>query len=534
MSGNNKGSAKADSLTAEEEAEKERKLSKAVELDNYENFDVHTWSDYPEVNKAVDYLYEELNKLPEFSGNEKIGKKHVKVIVLSLYVIFLEDPQRWARYYRKESEYRAKTRYNKLHISKKTIRIVDALIDKGYVEQVKGHHGRESGHSSHMSRMRALPTLVDLLVNTYDVQPHMVELAPDTECLILREYDDKAAKQVDVSYEDTTDTTRMRREIIAYNNLLRRNSIDIITYPHSGVIVGKRKKGKHRKRIRLNRRQKFIRRVFNNGTFEDGGRFHGGWWQRIPKEWRTEIRINGLPTVELDYSGLHIILLYHMEKIDYWKEVGTDPYKLPGIEESERMRKLLKQVLLSAINAKDKETTEKGVRYAIFKDLEELGWAFEEDVDRGDLIDRFAVTHSRISKYLFSGHGIKLQNIDGGIAQQIIDHFTKKEIPILCIHDSFIIQANREAELMDVMFEAFERGVRKVRGVGEITASKMKLANNVRTQSEFAEKETIEDLRGKHRYRKQELEYGRRMKQHVERKIRIDWEDRYYREKKIS
>jgi hypothetical protein len=62
-----------------------------------------------------------------------------------------------------------------------------------------------------------------------------------------------------------------------------------------------------------------------------------------------------------------------MEKIDYWKEVGTDPYKLPGIEESERMRKLLKQVLLSAINAKDKETTEKGVRYAIFKDLEELG-----------------------------------------------------------------------------------------------------------------------------------------------------------------
>ena len=31
---------------------------------------------------------------------------------------------------------------------------------------------------------------------------------------------------------------------------------------------------------------KFVRRIFNNGTFEEGGRFYGGWWQRI--RWKLE------------------------------------------------------------------------------------------------------------------------------------------------------------------------------------------------------------------------------------------------------
>ncbi len=67
MANSSKRFAKATPLTAEEEKEKARKLAKAVDLDNYENFDVHTWSDYPEVNGAVTYLYDELKKLPKFS-----------------------------------------------------------------------------------------------------------------------------------------------------------------------------------------------------------------------------------------------------------------------------------------------------------------------------------------------------------------------------------------------------------------------------------------------------------------------------------
>ncbi len=61
---------------------------------------------------------------------------------------------------------------------------------------------------------------------------------------------------------------------------------------------------------------KFVRRIFNNGTFDEGGRFYGGRLQRIDGSFRKDIQMNNLPTVEIDYSSLHVILAY--------TEVGID------------------------------------------------------------------------------------------------------------------------------------------------------------------------------------------------------------------
>ena len=36
----------------------------------------------------------------------------------------------------------------------------------------------------------------------------------------------------------------------------------------------------------------------------------------------------------------------------------------------------------------------------------------------------------------------------------VVDHFTNKEIPVLCIHDSFIIQYDKEPELRRILDQA--------------------------------------------------------------------------------
>ena len=54
-------------------------------------------------------------------------------------------------------------------------------------------------------------------------------------------------------------------------------------------------------------------------------------------------------------------------------------------------------------------------------------------------------------KYFFSGLGIKLQNFDAMMAEAVINHFTSLGIPILCIHDSFVIAADKTKELDKVM-----------------------------------------------------------------------------------
>ena len=45
-------------------------------------------------------------------------------------------------------------------------------------------------------------------------------------------------------------------------------------------------------------------------------------------------------------------------------------------------------------------------------------------------------------------------SIDNQIANLVIDHFTQNDIPVLCIHDSFIIQYDKEPELRHVLDQA--------------------------------------------------------------------------------
>ena len=437
-----------------EQLTEDEKIRKADELNNYESFDVHVWSEYPEVNKAVDVLYGELKKLPEFAGNERLRKKHVKVVILDLYVKWLADPTRYSSYYRRKNAYsEVDARYNKLHISRLTVPVVDALQVSGYLEHHTGYQSITG--KSYMSRMRATKKLIDLIVRKHKITPTMVEKAPNTECIILRDYDPEKDKQVDIPYQDTNEIIRMRKQLRAYNNLLRSALIDIRHFPKEGVLSRSKMKT-----IRIdfeNQSRKFVRRIFNNASWDDGGRFYGGWWQRLPKEWRNRITIFGLPTHETDYSGLHIVIMYAMEGIDYWKEINKDPYQIEGYEISERMRLLLKQVLLTAINAKDRTAAVKAVNWEVNKDKEEFWWVKAEELDIGDLIDSFAQTHSPIGHHFFSNFGVKLQKIDSTMAEHVINEMTQRKIPVLWIHDSFIAMAALERDLNVSMQEAFRK-----------------------------------------------------------------------------
>ena len=56
--------------------------------------------------------------------------------------------------------------------------------------------------------------------------------------------------------------------------------------------------------------QRFLHRVFNDPDLQTGGRFYGGWWQNIPREYRQHLAVNGKRMVELDYSNQHPSILY--------------------------------------------------------------------------------------------------------------------------------------------------------------------------------------------------------------------------------
>jgi len=74
-----------------------------------------------------------------------------------------------------------------------------------------------------------------------------------------------------------------------------------------------------------------------------------------------------------------------------------------------------------------------------------------EELER--LLDAFRSKHPHIKDYLCSDQGVSLMKIDAEIAAKVVNHFTDKEEPILCIHDSFICREQFKEELVQVMNE---------------------------------------------------------------------------------
>ena len=463
------------------------KQKRAKLFDNFSHFDVHRWSSYPEVKTATDQLYVHLKTDNKFKGNTKIQKKHLRVLLLDLFANWLTDSKKYIAIYRGNDFYEQGI-YNALHISRQTIPLMDILLKEGYIQMYKGYFKPEDENSSKKTSIKVTRKLVNFLIKTHQLSQHMIERAPNEECIILRGIKErkintktgkprktKTSEQIDYTKDKKYDNyipliNKMRKNVYAYNNLLRRTFIDIPHIPKKGIPTRSKKR-----KIRIDLTQKFVARIFNNDSFQEGGRYWGGWWQRLSSKWRKRIRINDRKVVEIDYSGIHIVMLYALKGIDYWSKINIDPYNIKGLEQSERMRDLLKVVLLSSINAENRTKTKQAIQFEINMDKDLYQWSLSKKLDLNDILDKFVSTHAPIKEYFFSGKGIELQNADSRIAEMVVNHCTRHHIPVLCIHDSFVIEQRHKQLLQDIMNKSFEVVLKEFLTTGSIATSKLKI-----------------------------------------------------------
>ena len=201
-------------------------------------------------------------------------------------------------------------------------------------------------------------------------------------------------------------------------------------------LVEHRKKDRPRF-IRYNERQLY--RVFHDTDFTAGGRYYGGWWQTIPRDYRKHVVINGKATIEIDYSGLHPAILYAKEGL----VLPDDPYtSLLG----EKYRHLAKKLFNALINAKkDPKAPPRGVRIK-FPD-QQLSWE--------QIKERIYDVHAPIRHHFCTGAGLWLMHEDSVLATGVLHHFAEMGVPCLPVHDSFLIHHGYEEELRSKMRELF-------------------------------------------------------------------------------
>jgi len=187
---------------------------------------------------------------------------------------------------------------------------------------------------------------------------------------------------------------------------------------------------------------KHLHRVFTD-NLKLGGRYYGPIWQMLSEELRKYLLIDRDPVVELDYSGLHLRMLYHLVGMDY----RADPYGFG----SRRERPYLKLVSLVMINKK----TRQGLLRAMKKTFaaNQLDIPLDEQIER--MVVRFDAAHDRINRYFCSDIGLKLQHLDSQITSDILDYFLERGIPVLPIHDSYIVAERYGDELYEVMRDKY-------------------------------------------------------------------------------
>ena len=85
--------------------------------------DVHKWSDHPEINKLVDDLWLQVVEAALGGKSNNKGKsdpkRQLKVLLLDLYVAWLDDPTLSVVINFNNNAYTVNSRYNALRISRK-------------------------------------------------------------------------------------------------------------------------------------------------------------------------------------------------------------------------------------------------------------------------------------------------------------------------------------------------------------------------------------------------------------------------------
>ncbi|MEE8112833.1 MAG: hypothetical protein V3T23_00620 [Nitrososphaerales archaeon] len=420
---------------------------KFARLTNSRPLDIHRWSNHQQINALIDRLVYDIFGLGIYkrqTNMEKL-KKHIKVVVLDLYMAHQTDPDMYVGYSRRAQDYSGKSRYSKLRISyRPLLKVVDALRSEelGYIEHHKGFKDRNRGRG-YQSRMRATDKLISLF-GSYVVKPCMVSRANDEEIIILRDENGK-----NIEYEETLETVRMRINLSRLNDELENTLLNLYV-PDRRLDEINEILQRDIERNPIDFTRKRLKRIFNNGSFEQGGRFYYGWWQEIPKEFRKHIHIDSKSVVEIDYSGMQIRMMYAREGL----EPPNDPYVIPAFPVYDR--ETVKRVLNTMINAVSRESALRSIRKEVPKHKYTLSLRL---TTVEDLVGVVTEHHRPIKKYFHSGEGIKLQREDSDIAEQVMLEMANRGVTVLPVHDSFIVRWNEERALRDVMHKVFEERV---------------------------------------------------------------------------
>ena len=384
-----------------------------------------------ELTALVDKLYDETTL-----NRKQIHKKGLKLILMNLIAskgskVFIS----------RDNNLKVIQRYNALDVGITAINTVtDKLEKSGYIRLITGKNlPYGNGIRSSIQATDSLNTLL---------KPITLQLVP-SELVLIREGGSKKL----IDYTDTPRTVRIRKELTAYNELLR--SVNIELRDLSGLTVLKD----------LNH-QIVQRKFIDNGEldiqgqplFNSGGRSYSAWSSLSGSDERRHIYIDGQKTVEVDYQASALNIIYKaLTGVVY----AGDPYTI-SVGNVLIPRHLVKQIATTSLNSNTVEGNSSAIGNAYgkldssLKAEDKLKFSQYKDIKKKitikDILEAFLTKHYLIRHMFLRGKevGNKVQCLESDLVFAVVDELTKRSIPTLTVHDSFIVKAT-DKDILDTL-----------------------------------------------------------------------------------
>ena len=376
---------------------------------------------YPELRTVFDAIWIEIAKQPYKVENQKQSLFQILTALFDLYTSNGElncvSVSRSSTAYSGAYEFYGVSWFT----YKTTISQIDSLIKLGYITQKIG-----CNYGTYKRQTRIVPTekLLDLFRK---VNADSCAFVPRSVVVVVK--DDKH------NLKEYTLNPYLRDRIAKienYNEFIKTHRISMADKS-------------------LN---PYIHAVYSRGKITCGGRLYTGIsYQGISSDLRHGLLIDNQKTVELDFSALHLNLLYSLEQIQY----NGDPYS--GIcGENQELRRVAKFLILCAINAGSRQAAIYATLKRISEDSELSDISVKYGIDFKFLVvlyDIFLDIHSPIAKYAGSDMGIKLMRKDSDIMIEILSECVSRGIPAYPVHDSVIVSENHKSEVKTIMEQKY-------------------------------------------------------------------------------
>lgn len=356
-------------------------------------------------------------------------ERQIEALVCDVALREIDRPRGWLAIPFASEILGRKDRYRSEVFTETLRKVVEAMAtpEMGLIEFIKGHRNPFDPSLSRQTVIRASDTLRNR-IKVYGLTRADFGLEGTEETIILKdskdEHEDTGKR---MQYVDTFQTNQYRNDLGRINDWLEAADIEYV------------RQGAEDWHVDDSARR--LRRYFNNGSFEEGGRLFGGFWQPLSKQQRAAgILINGQPVVALDYGQMTPRILYGRAGID---PHFTDAYAVPGLE---GYRDGVKKVFNAMLHSeKPFGRKPSGTSALLPKDrpISEITVMIQE-------------FHGPVERAFYAGKGLYLSYLESFILVKVMLELVDQGITALPIHDAVLVAEDDEEHVKEAMLKIFK------------------------------------------------------------------------------